>query len=97
MVTDNKTKTKKNYNFKPGVSGNPGGRPKRTKEELDLVQACKDKTPEALEVLSSLMQVADSDATRMKAAIAIIERGYGKSVQPVDAVLDAKIQFGWMV
>lgn len=41
--------------FGKGVSGNPGGRPKRTAEELDLIAACKDRTPAALAVIESIM------------------------------------------
>lgn len=64
------------------MSGNPGGRPKRTEEELDLIAACKDKTPAALAVIESIMTSGQSERTRLAAAISIIERGHGKAVQP---------------
>lgn len=68
--------------FKQGVSGNPGGRPKRTQQEIDLIAACKDKTEDALAVLTSIMQNGENERNRMAAALAIIERGHGKAVQP---------------
>lgn len=75
--------------FGKGVSGNPGGRPKRTAEELDLIAACKDRTPAALAVIESIMMEGQSDKARLSAAIAIIERGYGKAVQPT--TIDATV------
>lgn len=71
--------------FKAGESGNPGGRPKRTAEELDLIAACKEKAPEALAVIAGIMTKGENERNRLAAANAIIERGYGKPVQPVEA------------
>ena len=68
--------------FKQGISGNPGGRPARTPQELDLIAACKDKTQAALDVLMQIMQSGENERNRFAAAIAIIERGHGKAVQP---------------
>lgn len=68
--------------FPKGVSGNPSGRPKRTEEELDLIAACKQKTEDALFVLLSIMENGENERNRMAAAMAIIERGHGKAVQP---------------
>lgn len=73
--------------FQPGQSGNPGGRKKLTPEqkqqELDLVRACREKSLAALAVIESLMHTADRDSTRLAAAQFVIERGWGKAVQPV--------------
>ena len=68
--------------FEKGKSGNPSGRPPRTPEELDLIAACKDKTPAALAVIESIMMEGQSDKARLSAALAIVERAYGKAVQP---------------
>lgn len=65
--------------FRPGVSGNPSGRPKRTVEEFQLIQACREKAPTALVEIERLMRSAVKDSTRLAAAIFIIERGYGKA------------------
>lgn len=68
--------------FQPGKTGNPGGRPKKTEEERTLEQMCRDKTPDALGVLIQIMEAGEQERNRMTAAMAIIERGYGKAVQP---------------
>jgi len=68
--------------FSAGQSGNPGGRPKRTPEQLDLIAACKARTPEALAVIEELMATSRNDRVRMDAALAIVERAYGKPTQP---------------
>lgn len=70
--------------FKPGQSGNPGGRPKRTAEELDLITACKEKTGAALAVIESIMISGENERNRLAAAQAIIERGHGKPKEMVD-------------
>lgn len=82
--------------FAKGVSGNPGGRPAKTPEELDLIAACKAKTPEALAVILNVMHNGEHEKNRMSAAQAIIERGYGKPVQPQDVAHSGSVQFGWL-
>lgn len=77
--------------FKAGKSGNPGGRPKKTQEELDLVAACKQKTPAALAVIESIMMEGQSDKAKLSAAQFIIERAYGKAVQQVDANVSGEL------
>jgi uncharacterized protein DUF5681 len=68
--------------FVPGNSGNPSGRPKRTSEELDLIAACRTKTSDALDVIQDLMVGSSNPKVRLDAALAIIERGYGRPTQP---------------
>jgi hypothetical protein len=69
--------------FQPGQSGNKGGRPRKTDEERTLEQMCRAKTLDALAVLTEIMDSKDSnERNRITAAMAIIERGHGKAVQP---------------
>jgi hypothetical protein len=70
--------------FVAGKSGNPRGRPKQTPQELDLIAACKEKTPDALNVILDIMQNGEKEQTRLSAAQSIIERAYGKPTQPQD-------------
>jgi len=79
--------------FVPGKSANPGGRPKKTPQELDLIAACKAKTPSALAVMVDIMENGEKEATRLQAAQSIIERAYGKPVQPQDLSLTGGLVF----
>lgn len=67
--------------FKPGQSGNPSGRPKKTEEEFELVAACKSKTMSALAVMERIMTSGENERNQLSAALAIIERGHGKSIE----------------
>src|SRR5262245_52340585 len=67
--------------FAKGVSGNPGGRPKLPAELREIFQA---KGPEALEVLTRCLQSSD-ERIAIAAATAILDRGYGKPAQTIDA------------
>jgi hypothetical protein len=82
--------------FPKGRSGNPGGRPARTQEELDLIQACRDKTPQALDTLVRIMENGEKERDQLTAALSIIERAYGKPVQPTDNEHSGSIKFGWL-
>lgn len=75
--------------FKKGVSGNASGRPKRTPEEFDLIAACKAKAPDALGVLMRIMNSGENERNQLSAAMGIIERGFGKPLQPLEHSGDA--------
>jgi len=75
---------------------NPGGRPKKTEEELDLIAACRAKTPEALNVMCNIMNNGEQEKNRLTAAMAIIERAYGKPVQPTDTHVSGGLMVAWL-
>jgi hypothetical protein len=71
--------------FKPGVSGNPGGRPRAT---TSLAIKAREFTDEMLAVL-----VKNAKKGSTAAAIAVLDRGYGKPGQNIDMklLLDKKL------
>lgn len=94
MKTADKSTGKAKPRGKPIQKGqvlNPGGRPKKTVEELDLIAACKAKTTEALATIVEIMTNGEKEQTRLAAAMAIIERAYGKPVQPQDVALSGTV------
>jgi hypothetical protein len=68
--------------FKPGQSGNRGGRPKSLHRLTDLA---REHTEEAVETLVAIMRDKDASSTARTAAAAhLLDRGWGKAAQPVD-------------
>lgn len=69
--------------FKPGQSGNPGGRPKLPR---DLREKLKQNSANAFEYLAAVVMGNEPKARvadRIRAAEILIERTYGKSAQPI--------------
>ncbi|WP_458438733.1 portal protein [Methylorubrum extorquens] len=69
--------------FQPGQSGNPGGRPKAAGRVRD---AAREHTEAALAVLVQIATAGESEAARVAAANAILDRGYGKPTQTADVI-----------
>ena len=75
----------KGRTFKPGQSGNPGGRPRVLR---DVQELAREKSPEAIETLSNIMHDTKAPpAARVAAANALLDRGYGKPTQPISQTL----------
>jgi Family of unknown function (DUF5681) len=67
--------------FVKGQSGNPGGRPK---ELSDVVQLARGYTGPAVQTLAKIMGQSKASATaRVTAAIALLDRGWGKPSQAI--------------
>src|SRR5262245_14712700 len=65
--------------FKPGQSGNPGGRKKIPE---DVREAARAMTKQAIEVLATVMRnPKESGAARVSAAVHLLDRGWGKPHQ----------------
>jgi hypothetical protein len=68
--------------FTPGVSGNPGGKPKKIRE---VAAAARERTMEAIETLTEIMRDAKATASaRVSAADILLERGWGKAPQTIE-------------
>jgi len=77
---------KESTRFKPGVSGNPGGRPKEVGEVRELARK---HSAEAIERLLHWLRSKDPRAS-VAAANALLDRGYGKAPQQIE--LDANVR-----
>jgi hypothetical protein len=64
----------------------------RTKLPDELKEAFKALAPKALETLADVMANSDRDSERVKAAEVILDRGYGKATQHIDANVESQIQ-----
>ena len=78
--------------FKPGVSGNPDGRPRRPETieargvVADVKAAARELTLDAMDTLKQVMKDPKAPpAARVGAATAILDRGWGKPQQQIDA------------
>ena len=69
--------------FRPGQSGNPKGRPRVV---ADVQNAAREHSTEAIKTLAQIMRNPKAPAAaRISAACALLDRGYGKPLQTVDA------------
>lgn len=75
-------------NFKPGVSGNPGGRQKVSAHVKELAQQY---TELAINTLADVCKSADKDTARVHAAIALLDRAWGKPYQEIIADVKTEI------
>ena len=66
--------------FKPGQSGNPGGRPKEAAEVKALARS---HSKAAVEKLVDLMRSSADERTIIAACNSILDRGLGKPAQAI--------------
>ena len=69
------------HGWKPGQSGNPGGRPKAI---VEVAKAAREHTLEAIATLREIMRNNKATASaRVSAAAVLLERGWGKAPQTI--------------
>jgi hypothetical protein len=79
---------KDNGRFAPGISGNPGGRPKLPAEMREIFQS---RGPEAAEILVKHLRASDPRVS-VAAAREILDRAYGKPVQSINVDREERIK-----
>jgi hypothetical protein len=67
--------------FKPGISPNPGGRPK--KAIANLAREARKYTGECIETLADVMRNSPRPRDRMAAANSLLDRGHGRPEQNI--------------
>jgi hypothetical protein len=68
--------------FAKGKSGNPGGRPKAQRDVMELARR---HGPEAILAMVEIARSSPDDKARIMAWDKILDRGYGKPTQHIDA------------
>ena len=96
-IEDNlEKKISKRGGARPGTGGRmPGsGRKKgsRNKVTADIKALAQQFGPEAIMTLAKIMQTGDSDKAKTAAARELLDRGYVKPAQTVDANLSGELQ-----
>ena len=77
--------------FVKGQSGNPGGRPGGVGEIREIA---REHTEPAIQILVAIMNDADaSPSSRVAAATALLDRGWGRPAQTIDAKINSYQSF----
>ncbi len=74
--------------FQPGVSGNPGGKPRCL---YDIQAAARKKSPEAFKTIIKVMEdEKTAPSLKVKCAEIVLERAFGKATVAVDVDVEHK-------
>jgi len=79
--------------FQKGKSGNPGGRPKKTEQLVEIEQLARQYAPQAMEALVKIAMTGKTDSARVAASIAILDRAFGRPRQTLEAKNASNVQY----
>jgi hypothetical protein len=80
---------KKAKSWKPGESGNPSG---KSRSHYDLVKKAKAAGPAAFKTILEVMENPKAPVSlRVKCAIEVLDRGYGRPLNPQHVRVDGEI------
>jgi hypothetical protein len=79
--------------FRKGKSGNPGGRPKKTEQVIEIEALARQYAPQAMEALVKIALTGKSDSARVAASIAILDRAFGRPRQMLQAESKSNVQY----
>ena len=88
--TANSSASDKPWQFQKGKSGNPSGRPKADPNVKEMLKAA---APDAVRLLTETMNdpMVKIDM-RIRCAETVMDRVYGKAVQPIEGNMDNKVE-----
>lgn len=66
--------------FKPGESGNPNGRPKKTEQQKEFERKCQESLPEVYQFLSNVFKSGKIEDRKWAAEI-LLDRSCGRPIQ----------------
>jgi hypothetical protein len=75
--------------WRPGRSGNPAGRPK---PEVDIAALARKHGTKCIEVVVRLMTRSKDEKIKLAAAIALLDRGFGRPKQEMDINSNSTIE-----
>jgi len=67
-------------------------KPKKTVDELNLKSLARGYTEVCLRTLGGIAKEGKQEASRVSAAVALLDRGWGKPNQPHDAKVDGELR-----
>jgi hypothetical protein len=70
----------RNSSWRPGQSGNPKGRPK---PEVDIAALARKHGPKCIKIVAGIMMKDKDSKVRLAAAIALLDRGWGRPAQAI--------------